>query len=245
MARVCLFCSRRADSAEHVYPLWISRRFNKNASPRGGFTMNFDGLYPTRWTRTLNQRVKVCRTCNNGWMSQLENSSRHVLDPLITGTPCRLAADEQAVLARWLLKNALLHEVLLPLEIRSVGQAQREEFARGGPLPGWDVCIGAMRPEDGRGGSWTHQPGSLITWDDHKRGPPSRGRLHTTAFGHLTAQVVVHSRRDPPRFGGLLGGAGWAISICPSSGPASWPPPERFTLEWLLAVANPQFTQSK
>jgi hypothetical protein len=51
---------------------------------------------------------RVCGTCNNGWMSSLENRAKPILIPLIDGQRSifGFTTDERLVLARWAAKTA-------------------------------------------------------------------------------------------------------------------------------------------
>lgn len=115
--RRCWFCDtpltggRHGNTArEHVIPLWLQEGL---------------GLYLLEITPTwhsaplgelLNQRKqtwgtlkagRVCSTCNNGWMSDLETSARPILLALVRGerTVASLSSAESTVVARWAAKT--------------------------------------------------------------------------------------------------------------------------------------------
>ena len=241
MPRICPFCERRADSAEHVYPQWVSRRYLRGASPRAGFDMfTADGPFPPRRVRVLNQTVKVCQGCNSGWMSRLESAAIPLLDSLTSGTPCVLARGEQRTVARWLIKNAVLHDVLVPQE-SVAGQDQRALFADGEVPIGWQVFIGAMRTGPKAGSDWLHIMGARVEAPTKDKDGPAYGQLHATAFGYLASLVVLHNMEDTPEFTDLLGGPAWSSRIEPTTEEGiSWPPAQRFTHEWLDIIAHPR-----
>ena len=55
---------------------------------------------------------RVCRSCNNGWMSALETLSRPVLEPLIEGLALdALDRHAQRVLALWAAKTAAVADL--------------------------------------------------------------------------------------------------------------------------------------
>lgn len=49
----------------------------------------------------------ICTTCNNGWMSQLEEQVKPILTPMLRDQPRTLTAPEQHLLATWATKTAL------------------------------------------------------------------------------------------------------------------------------------------
>ena len=73
--RTCPFCERPPDSNEHVDPQWISRHYLERDAGPGTSTMSFGDLYPPRTVPLLNQTVRICGSCNDGWMAQLVGSA--------------------------------------------------------------------------------------------------------------------------------------------------------------------------
>lgn len=60
-----------------------------------------------------NLRIRcVCKTCNNGWMSRLENHVKPIVLGLIEDKLKLIASDEQSILALWAVKNAMVWENL-------------------------------------------------------------------------------------------------------------------------------------
>ncbi len=110
----CIFCSHELTGTrtkEHVIPVWLQQHL--------GITDAM--LSPTRYsgktgevlsTRShgINGLVagRVCSTCNNGWMSQLEIVSMPILISLMaTRRPVSdLTGAEKTTLARWAAKTA-------------------------------------------------------------------------------------------------------------------------------------------
>ncbi|WP_208740866.1 hypothetical protein [Micromonospora arida] len=68
------------------------------------------------------QTVKdFCSSCNNGWMSRLEDTARRVLSPIILGEPGAISTQDQPVIAVWAQKTALTAMLLSSKEQRSRG----------------------------------------------------------------------------------------------------------------------------
>jgi hypothetical protein len=74
MPKKCAFCTRPADSREHVFSEWML-----DTIPRGErFVTNERNTRTGEYVRYGGRKVKVtakvvCTPCNNGWMSDLEN----------------------------------------------------------------------------------------------------------------------------------------------------------------------------
>ena len=43
----------------------------------------------------------VCRACNSGWMSELENQAKPAITAMVHGDPCRMRAQDVSTVARW------------------------------------------------------------------------------------------------------------------------------------------------
>lgn len=112
MPRRCVFCGREPVTAEDVFPLWLGDYLGRepvyrvSAGMAGGQRPGFRGL-------SMTARVKrVCRDCNSGWMSRLEDEASALIKPLLnetlviplTGGP----GGSLTLLARWAMKTALM-----------------------------------------------------------------------------------------------------------------------------------------
>jgi hypothetical protein len=98
----CAFCGGVDSTDEHVFPKWVSEELNKLAP------MEMTTDYGKQSVRSLEMTTRICATCNNGWLSVLENDVRTVLAPLIGGRERTLSVDEQRRLATWAAKTALM-----------------------------------------------------------------------------------------------------------------------------------------
>jgi hypothetical protein len=57
----------------------------------------------------------ACETCNNGWMSRLEQDTIPVLKPLLADLSIRLSSEEQILLATWALKTGMVLDSIYKL----------------------------------------------------------------------------------------------------------------------------------
>jgi|BarGraNGADG00212_1021973.scaffolds.fasta_scaffold10691_4 hypothetical protein len=223
MPRQCPFCENTANSGEHVDPRWVSRLYLDADSGPGTFTMSFGGLYPERTARTLNQTVRVCRSCNGGWMARLEERAKPELIMLKSGEALKIGSDGQQVLAWWLMKNAIVKELVSPASspLRVSTQAQRQ-LVRSGSIPsGWRIAIGAY---EGTGPNLVHHFSTVKRLVDSDGVPGGSVVLQTVRFECFVGQVLLHSMVETPVLRDLLGGPPYAIEI-PKTDDVTWPPP--------------------
>jgi hypothetical protein len=101
----CPFCDTTKDlTREHVWPDWYSKLLGaRGATLRGAHVAR----------GRIDLTVPVCRTCNNTWMSVLENDIRPLLVAMIDAgsgsvPPLRLSTADQTLLAVWAVKTAYL-----------------------------------------------------------------------------------------------------------------------------------------
>lgn len=152
MAKRCVFCGGQANSREHVFPAWIS----KILPGSGNLTHTRSGEHGSAWTTSgdLDFKVKqVCRTCNNGWLSDLETRTKELLSPLVLGQRTRsLTVPEQKKLAVWAYKTAIVLALMPPSEERFVPLEHYREFRETQTPPDdtW-IWLAGLAPNSGHG----------------------------------------------------------------------------------------------
>ena len=100
----CIFCSRPASSLEHVFPQWV---LNRKDMGKSRIKL---GNRPER-IATMHLKVRtICRECNNGWMSDLEDAVRPILIPIFEDKTVFLSQDQQATLGTWVMKIVFLND---------------------------------------------------------------------------------------------------------------------------------------
>ncbi len=115
--RLCTFCEESLSgsrSREHIFPKWLLQTRN---IVNDGFQITWasdvdDKLFGQR-NLSLGSFVagRVCRRCNNGWMSQLEQQIKELLSALMEAERqvAELSGFERESLARWATKTAFAY----------------------------------------------------------------------------------------------------------------------------------------
>lgn len=128
----CAFCGRpwgvAHKSKEHVWPQWMRKHAGELPAQRSvtgvGFALDGDGRYfenipeysETRSASILHLVTReVCTSCNNGWMSGLEQQAKPLFLRLAhsaeAGAEVDISPSEAAILARWAQKTVITGEL--------------------------------------------------------------------------------------------------------------------------------------
>lgn len=117
----CLFCQSDNLSKEHIFPKWI-RPYLKETTFEGTQFTNFgnETLENVMGSSTTFGRKEsshgfttnlACLSCNNTWMSKLENEVKSILikeNKLIDCVPINISQEDSQTLSVWLIVKALL-----------------------------------------------------------------------------------------------------------------------------------------
>jgi len=110
--RTCMFCGNKVSTVEDAWPLWLMTRFpgSDKARTYGEIGVRSLGNWPTR-KPTL--RVKrLCKDCNNGWMSRLETVAKPLFESILDQQPVAIDPSAQLILARWAAKTAMVLDTI-------------------------------------------------------------------------------------------------------------------------------------
>jgi hypothetical protein len=100
----CMFCQEQAGSREHLWAAWIHRRIRRRQPIRIDFADR-----PIKMSNDPEIKVKtVCGTCNNGWMSSLEQSCIPLIGSLMQDLAVPLDPVQQKLLSTWAVKTAIV-----------------------------------------------------------------------------------------------------------------------------------------
>ena len=96
----------------------------------------------------LRSKVRVvCTTCNNTWMSGIQNTAKPYLVPMLDGKRCVIGETAQRTLATWIAMATVTSEFLIHDKAQiAVSQADREWLRHNGTAPpDWHIWIGHYR----------------------------------------------------------------------------------------------------
>lgn len=136
-SKACIYCGRSAVTQEHVLPQWVKRVIGPTATSRSSVSdkhgKNGETVFRTvRFAQgsLFSKRPRIaCRTCNGGWMAEMEGRTKPILLPLVTSTqPSDLLLADVTQLAAWAAKTAINFEYVDHPTIVSVEQGRRTEM---------------------------------------------------------------------------------------------------------------------
>ena len=170
---------------EDAWPLWLMKRF---PIPRGGRLEAERGGVPLGSWSTSNRVLPVrcaCPSCNNGWMSQLENDTKPIVEALLAETETTLAKSAQLVLAAWAVKNAMVFEAFYPDRRRFYSDLERQQMRSERTIPQrtavWITkCVNQPNAYSAAKDLWTGEATNA-----------ARAYATTMAFGSLAIQVLT------------------------------------------------------
>jgi hypothetical protein len=176
----------------------------------------------------------VCRQCNNGWMSELEQETRPLLEPMLHGETRILDADRQTLLARWAFKTMTMLEFVYPQE-RAIQQTDTSWlYEHREPPASAIIWVASYRGTD-HNSFYRHDvmqprrqtsPGAQILREHDALLPPPVAYGVNFGVQHVAFQVFGTTEPDH-RFGH----AGFASAAFEQI----WPP--RFAFTWPPAAA--------
>lgn len=232
----CQFCGAKGDlTREHVLAEWVRPLLT---GPRAPYVAATGGVVTRIWDAPVASLTvrRVCRSCNNGWMHDLEIAAKPIITALVAGEVRTLTVEDQRILSTWGAKTAMAYDLAqprpnVPFENRSwlrerrvLAPATLMLLARYGgtrfPLlaahgtPRFTVEWGAQSASD-----WL---GYLVS--------VSVGPLVLQLFGHALENVVDLRPRGWK--------ADFACVIWPDPEPLTWPLPRALGDDGLRAFVN-------
>jgi hypothetical protein len=118
--RTCIFCGKLGSiSKEHFWPEWLESYLPKQAENAYVSELHVaEGKVPKRLQDRMERQGSVttkkirvvCKNCNNGWMSRLEESAKMIMRPVLEGHSYTLAKTEIQTLACWVAVKTIVGE---------------------------------------------------------------------------------------------------------------------------------------
>jgi hypothetical protein len=103
----CIFCGvNRKMSREHLWPAWARKLLEADSGEAVPLVPHIiagsDG-HTRQWEAPIFSATlkDVCRVCNNGWMSDIEELTKELVAPMLRDKEVRLGKEEQLCLAIW------------------------------------------------------------------------------------------------------------------------------------------------
>lgn len=117
-SRSCIFCGKSdvTLTREHAFPDWLNTYFDSSVV---GINHIQNASGDKTWTNTagmFSHKVrKVCKNCNNGWMSDIEGRSKKLIGELAFGSgQVRMTKYNQKIVALWVQKTMLVTNKAIP-----------------------------------------------------------------------------------------------------------------------------------
>lgn len=195
----CIFCGGEALTDEHIYAEWLKPYIPRTLE---NTTTYSSIVHQTRteakaYSRTgdpHSRRLRVaCKRCNTGWMSQLQEHTKAILIPLVTGTPITLDAYAQRRVAAWAAMAIMVAEydepdkIAIPTEDRDYLRGHRDA------PPNWKIWIGHYERGDWVG-HWLHNVLPVVAKKDAARTQTNEipaPNTQTTTF--VVGQLYIHA----------------------------------------------------
>ena len=226
----CWFCrSDKAGSREHMFPRWLNEVIPGQVGPLLDVRENQEtetGVFRRKWLRTGPAREtvrSVCKDCNTGWMSRLEERAKLLLSPLIRGGSASLKGAELVLVAAWATKTATVIESRNPPE-QCVSTPETRAIVMNEERPPASVQVDAFTFEgEPLSGYWRH---AAAVSRRSARDPADISNYAVTVmtFGHLGLRVVDDRADWRDLLSGIKApGIPGVVSIYPSLSALSWP----------------------
>ena len=188
----CILCNEESGNKEHFWPAWVHRYIKENKIELGGLRVQ-RGNEPETITDDLERKINtVCHTCNNTWMSRVEDKNRPRFLYMIKNDPLSIDPGGMKIITEW----AVLRAIMLDSEKPSIGLknfytreervAMRERLEIPAPTRVWFGALDEFHL-GGHGTDFTiegHNP-------DGTKLRVGTGCYNTVYMGYLVAQIFT------------------------------------------------------
>ena len=227
--RTCVFCGGTPLTKEHIWPQWIGDALPITAELVPHEVHDLPPWDAPPFSLTVK---RVCASCNNGWMSDLETTARPSLTPMMLGQQVALDGPTQKVIATWTLKTAMMFQ--FTEKARSIPDEHYEFLYRRRAPPGstltWIARYVNLKPD----GTWhvermAHYASHKLEIIGSESGKLTHGYGVTMSIGQLVLQVLGVYGDHGERVHRSARSPGHSEEIWPTHGIVTWPP--RFALD--------------
>jgi hypothetical protein len=198
--RGCVFCGNRPLTKEHFLPAWLESYIDaggemyveeSDIDPDGHVRRDAFGRPKmrrgVRKQPPLRRTAKeVCASCNNGWMSRLEQEVKPLLIEFLARRPVSTGGSQQQALTRWMIKTAMIRAVW-DSRNHLFSQDDLDDIRSGRRIPpGWLVFVGIAERDWLSDQIW----GVRSRWNDATRRVAHEAYQMTLQVGALVMTVV-------------------------------------------------------
>jgi hypothetical protein len=165
----------------------------------------------------------VCRICNNGWMSLLEEKAKPIIERLLSNEHVSFDPEEREITARWILKTAMVFE--------AIGggnwfyQPDERAIVRSGLIPAGYTAFWAARCID-LPGAYSEATNMFESAELSTSGV--HGHITTLAIGTIAFQVITVRPSPSVPANAMIGIAGANEAPWPHTALQLWPPTVSF-----------------
>jgi hypothetical protein len=240
-----MFCGKSGQglSREHVVPNWIG----KVLPGVGNFThrLDIDGGSPkfAYSARDMDFKAKiVCMSCNNGWMSGIEDRVIPILTPLLNGEARELTSTEQRSVALWACKTAMVFAHAGGILPAGLKESCRWIYKHLTPSPGSHCWLGRFADVDTDLDLRTYKFHTVPIEMTRPSQPDVRhsALVWTAGIGQLAVinlTMPTGLGRSDVTVGGVP--AEWLHPVWPNDdNNITWPPPLTLSEEHLRAISR-------
>jgi hypothetical protein len=111
---LCIFCNQTREKAkEHIWPRWLQQKMMGSTKWPYSGTHRSSYFFPISVRNHSGENLvlgEVCQICNNGWMADLENHFRPVLEKIenVQDGLRLVSKSERNIIALWAFKTSLV-----------------------------------------------------------------------------------------------------------------------------------------
>ncbi len=247
----CIFCGGTGMSKEHVWADWL-KAYIPRTMPNYGVGKNVftPAAPPVSSVKRVQgdphaKRIRrVCKKCNVGWMSRVQENVKPYIVAMMTGKKMTLHRKAQTLISTWIAMAVMVGAFEDPDTV-AISQADRTYLNENQkPPPHWRIWIASYKRDKWKT-HWQHNVLFLTEEDpssiQQDRPPPPNAHLTTWVVGGVLTHCISSSLKGgiAPKwtFGPKVGRLITRIWT-PRESSISWPPSRALSDADADAVAN-------
>lgn len=199
MSKACIFCGTKGNkSKEHLWPEWMHEFLgaegngnNVRESDTYRDTAHKDNKKLERQGYLFTTKFRVvCRACNNGWMSRLEEEAKPSLIPLVKGKAICLNEVEQNIVAKWIAMKTIVGEHA-EKGLHVTPEEDRRKFKEQGTIPDYYSIYLSIHGERDMTG-WLRMSNTLSVSLDGPDPPLNGLQRNTQSVSFICGKMFVY-----------------------------------------------------